>query len=204
MRRRSARISIPFVVALLGCAGLYGPSQTELALEERKEAFYECGRHGFPDECLIDRYRYPAFAEALRIARSEGPDALLTQDTPGYEKRNEDLDLCLVTFPPPANEPLIERKPCRREYLAWFAYAEAPARVVEALAQDGDLRQFRVGVGRTPTESAVARDRRVYDADECIGPVVAGRCHGSVLPNKAYHPTCHGQWVNGQCTGPLF
>ena len=51
---------------------------------------------------------------------------------------------------------------------------------------------------------AVGSGRKVYDASECIGPVVIGECKGSILPNKAYHPTCHGEWLNGQCTGPMF
>lgn len=45
---------------------------------------------------------------------------------------------------------------------------------------------------------------KVYDPSECIGPVIMGRCEGSIVPNKAYHPTCHGAWLNGQCTGPMF
>lgn len=45
---------------------------------------------------------------------------------------------------------------------------------------------------------------KVYSADECIGPIIMGECHGSILPNKAYSPTCHGQMLNGQCTGPMF
>jgi hypothetical protein len=44
----------------------------------------------------------------------------------------------------------------------------------------------------------------VYSAGECIGPVIMGRCQGSVIPNGAYHPTCHGELLNGQCTGPMF
>lgn len=47
-------------------------------------------------------------------------------------------------------------------------------------------------------------DNRVYREDECIGPVIMGRCHGSVIDKGGYHPTCHGEWLNGQCTGPLF
>lgn len=45
---------------------------------------------------------------------------------------------------------------------------------------------------------------KVYNSSECIGPVIMGRCKGSIVPNKAYHPTCHGAWLNGQCTGPMF
>lgn len=51
---------------------------------------------------------------------------------------------------------------------------------------------------------ATEQDKKVYDASECIGPVIMGRCKGSIIPNKAYHPTCHGEWLNGQCTGPMF
>ena len=55
-----------------------------------------------------------------------------------------------------------------------------------------------------PSTNVVGQDQKVYDPDECIGPVILGECKGTVLPNKAYHPTCHGQWLNGQCTGPMF
>jgi len=44
----------------------------------------------------------------------------------------------------------------------------------------------------------------VYSADECIGAIVNGVCHGTILPKSAYHPTCHGTMLNGQCTGPMF
>lgn len=46
--------------------------------------------------------------------------------------------------------------------------------------------------------------QKVYDSGECIGAVIMGECHGSILPKKVYRPTCHGQMVNGQCTGALF
>ncbi len=45
---------------------------------------------------------------------------------------------------------------------------------------------------------------KVYNADECIGAVVNGVCHGSILPKSGYHKTCHGTMINGQCTGPMF
>lgn len=44
----------------------------------------------------------------------------------------------------------------------------------------------------------------VYSADECIGPVINGVCHGQILPKSAYHKTCYGQMLNGVCTGPMF
>ena len=56
----------------------------------------------------------------------------------------------------------------------------------------------------THQSPAVEQDKKVYDVSECVGPVIMGRCKGSIIPNKAYHPTCHGEWLNGQCTGPMF
>jgi hypothetical protein len=44
----------------------------------------------------------------------------------------------------------------------------------------------------------------VYSPDECIGAIVNGVCHGSILPKSAYHRTCYGEMLNGQCTGPMF
>jgi len=44
----------------------------------------------------------------------------------------------------------------------------------------------------------------VYSASECIGPVVMGVCHGTILPNQGTHPVCHGEMLNGVCTGPMF
>lgn len=46
----------------------------------------------------------------------------------------------------------------------------------------------------------------VYHAEDCIGPVVAGVCHGAVAPSaQAVNPQrCYGQMLNGQCTGPSF
>jgi hypothetical protein len=45
----------------------------------------------------------------------------------------------------------------------------------------------------------------VYSPNECIGAVVNGQCHGSILPDYSrFHPTCYGQMLNGMCTGPMF
>jgi hypothetical protein len=46
--------------------------------------------------------------------------------------------------------------------------------------------------------------QKVYSPSECIGAIVNGVCHGSILPQSAYHPTCHGEMLNGMCTGPMF
>jgi hypothetical protein len=60
---------------------------------------------------------------------------------------------------------------------------------------------------KSPPLAAVGRVEqggKVYDPSECTGPVIMGRCKGTILPNKAYHPTCYGTWLNGTCTGPMF
>lgn len=44
----------------------------------------------------------------------------------------------------------------------------------------------------------------VYRADECVGPVVNGVCHGSILPKSAVPQRCYGTMLNGRCTGPQF
>jgi hypothetical protein len=44
----------------------------------------------------------------------------------------------------------------------------------------------------------------VYAPSECVGPIVAGVCQGAILPNQATHPVCHGEMLNGTCTGPMF
>jgi hypothetical protein len=47
-------------------------------------------------------------------------------------------------------------------------------------------------------------DRKLYHASECIGAVVNGVCHGSVIDADPARPVCHGTWIGGQCTGPKF
>jgi hypothetical protein len=53
-------------------------------------------------------------------------------------------------------------------------------------------------------QAAQSPDGKVYSAEECIGPVIMGVCHGTILPRQAYHPTCYGAWLDGACTGPMF
>jgi len=58
--------------------------------------------------------------------------------------------------------------------------------------------------GGASSSEASSGDETVYSPDQCIGAVVMGRCHGSIMPDGDHHPTCHGQMLNGQCTGPMF
>jgi hypothetical protein len=73
-----------------------------------------------------------------------------------------------------------------------------------AAAADDAANEVRRARNTTPGSTTLDGGRKVYDASECIGPVIMGECKGSILPNQADHPTCHGAWINGQCTGPMF
>jgi len=49
----------------------------------------------------------------------------------------------------------------------------------------------------------------IYYADDCIGAVVNGVCHGTINPSiqpvaHCYETMINGQMFNGQCTGPQF
>ena len=64
------------------------------------------------------------------------------------------------------------------------------------------MAKSRTGSSVYPVGSSTT-GQKVYRADECIGAVVNGQCHGSIIP-KGYAPTCYGTMLNGQCTGPMF
>jgi hypothetical protein len=55
-----------------------------------------------------------------------------------------------------------------------------------------------------PRSNQISNGHTVYSADECIGPVIMGVCHGSILPKGGHHETCYGAMLNGKCTGPQF
>ena len=65
------------------------------------------------------------------------------------------------------------------------------------------LAQQRPPVQHPPVQHQ-SHGQPVYDEDECIGPVVNNRCHGSILPKGGYRKKCYGEWLGGQCTGPMF
>lgn len=44
----------------------------------------------------------------------------------------------------------------------------------------------------------------VHPSNTCIGAVVNGVCHGSILSTDPMPKTCHGEMLGGQCTGPMF
>lgn len=54
------------------------------------------------------------------------------------------------------------------------------------------------------TATVMTRGGKVYSPSECVGAVVNNTCHGSIIANPGYHPTCHGEMINGMCTGPMF
>lgn len=58
--------------------------------------------------------------------------------------------------------------------------------------------------GDVTRDSQFRTKQKVYRQDECIGAIVNGVCHGSILPKSGYRPTCYGQMLSGRCTGPMF
>jgi len=77
------------------------------------------------------------------------------------------------------------------------------------VAQDATARaEMRLAGQASPPSpnggSVYSQGQPVYSPDECTGTVVAGVCHGQILPQAAYHPQCYGQMLNGVCTGPMF
>lgn len=61
---------------------------------------------------------------------------------------------------------------------------------------------------QSPRQRAVGNPSRygqpVYHPSECIGAVVNGVCHGSVIDTNPGRPRCYGTMLNGQCIGPMF
>jgi hypothetical protein len=92
----------------------------------------------------------------------------------------------------------FERPPgpdCRRPASAGRQPPQLLEERSDADAQSGGLVAApNIGEGQT-----------IYSPNECIGAVVNGQCHGSILPDYSRpHPTCYGQMLNGMCTGPMF
>jgi hypothetical protein len=68
-----------------------------------------------------------------------------------------------------------------------------------------DVEDESVPAGGMVAAPNVGGGQTVYSPSECIGAVVMGVCHGSILPDYSRpHPTCYGQMLNGVCTGPMF
>jgi hypothetical protein len=44
----------------------------------------------------------------------------------------------------------------------------------------------------------------VYDASQCEGTFEHGLCHGVSRPRTSQTPVCHGETIDGACSGPTF
>lgn len=44
----------------------------------------------------------------------------------------------------------------------------------------------------------------VYDASQCDGTFEHGVCNGVSRPRIAAAPVCHGEMIDGVCSGPIF
>lgn len=99
----------------------------------------------------------------------------------------------------------VDDEKCRE--LGFESGTEAYGNCRLQIEQIRAIERASVPVQSRTTNSVVygaEQGRRVYDYSECVGPVIMGRCEGSIVPNRTYHPTCHGAWLNGRCTGPII
>jgi len=86
-----------------------------------------------------------------------------------------------------------------------FACGPVPGGATPPLGPDVVVpRPRRAPAPVAPTGAGAAFGQPVYDANECIGAVVNGVCHGSVIDTNPARPRCYGTMLNGQCTGPMF
>nr|WP_180202429.1 hypothetical protein [Pseudomonas sp. SbOxS1]NYU01860.1 hypothetical protein [Pseudomonas sp. SbOxS1] len=83
----------------------------------------------------------------------------------------------------------------RRDYLQWVDSLDLPRQTTPVQQQQVAPMQQQMQMQQY--------GQPVYRAQDCIGAVVNGVCHGST---GAAQPkaTCYGQMLNGQCTGPQF
>ena len=83
----------------------------------------------------------------------------------------------------------------RRDYLQWRNSLDLPRQTTSVQQQQ-----------TTPMQQQMQMQQYgqpVYRAQDCIGTVVNGVCHGSTGGAQP-QATCYGQMLNGQCTGPQF
>ena len=88
-----------------------------------------------------------------------------------------------------------------------FIFTAGCAEMIEARRT---AQQWRDSLGlpsrATPTQQKMQQQQYgepVYRAEDCIGAVVNGVCHGSTGAAQP-RATCYGQMLNGQCTGPMY
>ena len=94
------------------------------------------------------------------------------------------------------NQNVVPRKVCikREEAKVYNHYVHTPS----------FPQRYMNAKSNRPLNSNTSNGKTVYRADECIGSIVNGVCHGTILPKQAVHKKCHGQMLNGKCTGPMF
>lgn len=98
-----------------------------------------------------------------------------------------------------------QRSPQGRQ-AAYMALATKPKEFGRAVgANDGPQTPGALSpTENSPTVAPPPNQHTIYSPSQCIGAVVNGVCHGTIMPDAAYHPTCYGEMVNGICTGPMF
>ena len=65
------------------------------------------------------------------------------------------------------------------------------------------LKPVEVNFGSSLLSSKARQGAMVYSADQCIGPILAGVCRGTIINKKAPQARCHGTMIMGECKGAL-
>ncbi len=203
-------LSAALIVTGIACATTPRLSPIEKLLAGYKNALDSCLSQSQPTDCGRERRRYKAVVLALRVATTQGEDALITPPyPPAFAEKQQAFRDCLAKFPLPPNKQVQEWAPCKSETVVWRDYSDARRDVWRAFfmnrfRRSSMSRRTTTPLYRSRKNTSVEQGQTVYDADECVGTAIMGRCQGTIVPKKSCHPTCHGAWINGRCTGPMF
>ena len=89
----------------------------------------------------------------------------------------------------------------KRYHADFAACGQAPgAEWCRVAADDGNLSRFYPGPGPVQPPSGTVY---VYDASQCQGVYEHGLCRGVSRP-AIPPPICHGDMIDGECSGPVF
>jgi hypothetical protein len=164
---------------------------TALAALFSAAAHAECGHYDFVCQQKENAAAKEQAAKEHPEARVCGPFQLkCRRDARAAYLRGDDLPACV------AGDTSCTLQ--REQVLA--------SRKAALAAQDAADSQRFNSLGSVDQSATTQDGQKVYRASDCIGAVVAGVCHGAISGAGLGQPrpTCHGQMLNGQCTGPMF
>ena len=76
--------------------------------------------------------------------------------------------------------------------------------LITGAAYAGDSGWVTPGVNQNDVPDPTQPGTPVYPESSCIGAVVNGVCQGKIPDTDPKPKGCHGEMINGRCTGPMF